>query len=591
MRITLYKNCKLSNRYNFVYDLTREDTGAGGYVSALTLYLSELQTTVIELPNTYYSRNMSFTFNINGDNRFKDAFAYNYCWVKTDDGLERYCFITSIDLGNTVATFHTEEDVWSSYALDMRLEYGYLTNAKQLNYKTGNNSSKIINYYLPPVAYQSNDEPIIKSAHAISGNFNIVLQLQTYKLGTGGDVTDRQVRTVILGTLEKINEAYVYQTTDFSTDEIFFILTYLQLYSGTQSLIPGQDLTNGKVDTFQYFQIDNITVVPKELNLGSVVDNKTLETLLTKTTGIFSLPINSTTDRFLAFFNFASLFYTSSEIKGRVKGIYYGVLSNNFKIISFGTRTGQYAIDMNGTSLKYSLRISATNWDFKLLLSFQQKLIDITNDFVLKVPFESLTGDVLAQRKIAKNTAIYNGVRSIAGGVADIAINAVTMNGGSSSSVRNTDYTYAFTKRNRPYVLSKKTTYKAKHESQGTPQGLVGGVFDISNGIVGIVNANTPQYTSNIGTFVSSEGMLNAAYGLCYQEVAPDNETYVNDMIETCGYTVYEILRGVDIIFNQNFSGEKNVLKFETAIISGGFPLDIKEQLESILENGFIIQY
>lgn len=585
MRITLYKGCILSNRYNIVYDLTSTKTfpniaGITRKTSALEDYLKSLPQNTIELPNTYYTRNMSITLNISGNSKFKDAFSYNYCYITTDDGLERYCFITSIELGNTVATFYTEEDIWSTYGALSHIQFGYLTNTYQRDFKSGLGLDRHIDYYLLPTAFQSNDEPTVKSAHRISGGFNIVAQMQLYNLDKDGKVSDRVVRTVVFTTFEKIDETYEVKPGSFSTDEVTKIIGGLQIYG------PAGDLLHGPNGAgLSYYQIDNITVLPEELNIGKCFENKTIEEIKTATVGI-SFSIRLAEDLFIGFCNFPELFYISSEMSGRMKDIYNGILDNNFKIISFGTRSSQYEINMNGTSLKYSLKASATDWDFKLILSFQQKTIDITNDFVLKVPFESITGDVLAQRKIAKNTAIYNGVTSIIGGVAKIGTSATSIATGGITEV-----TKISRSRKTGKVTSRKTTSSGIRSDNGT--GIISGAIDVADGIVAIVNANTPRYTSNRGTFVQSEGLYNASYGLCYQEVIPDNEAFVNNMTALCGYIVYEIItRSDEIIFGQTFEDGANVLKFESVVLDGGyFPLDIREKLEAILENGFIIYY
>ena len=585
MKITLYKGCILSNRYNIVYDLTSTKTfpdiaGITRKTSALEDYLKSLPQNTIELPNTYYTRNMSITLNISGDSKFKDAYSYNYCYITTDDGLERYCFITSIDLGNTVATFYTEEDVWSTYGALSHIKFGYLTNTYQRDFKSGLGLDRHIDYYLLPTAFQSNDEPTVKSAHRISGGFNIVAQMQLYNLDKDGKVSNRVVRTVVFTTFEKIGETYEVKPASFSTDEVTKIIGGLQVYGPAGDLLHGP---NGAA--LSYYQIDNITVLPEELNIGKCFENKTIEEIKVATVGI-SFSIRLAEDLFIGFCNFPKLFYISSEMPGRMKDLYNGILDNNFKIISFGTRSSQYEINMNGTSLKYSLKASATDWDFKLILSFQQKTIDITNDFVLKVPFESITGDVLAQRQIAKNTAIYNGITNIVGGVAKIGKSAASIASGGVTETTKIRHSITTGK-----VTSRKTTLNGVRSDNGS--GIIGGAIDVADGIVAIVNANTPRYTSNRGTFVQSEGLYNASYGLCYQEVVPDNEAFVNNMIALCGYIVYEIItRSDEIIFGQMFEDGANVLKFESVVLDGGyFPLDIREKLEAILENGFIIYY
>lgn len=589
MILTLYKNCILNDNYNEVFDLTLR-TVDGVESSVFTDYLKTLSNTVINLPNVYYSRNMSFTLGISGENKAKEAFEYNYCKIEAE-GIVRYCFITDIELANSVATYYTEEDIWSNYAYDMQIRYGYLTNALRTRYKKvdsdGNITYKDINYYTLPAGFQSNNLPKYNRIQTSDGLFNIVLQIQLYNLTTGGEANKRVVRTALLSnvTIDSSGNITI-SASKYNTEEVNKILSLIQSDTSSGVISRGNDIKDiFPNDETLHYQIDNITILPYEWGLGNIIETTSITDLAQKAIGI---SIYSTVTSVM-YINFPAIFYTVGYSYADTKTLITGELANDFKVISFGTRTGQYEVNMNGTSLPYSLKISSDDTNFKLLLEFQNKCIDITNDFVFDIPFTALTADTTAQRRIAKNTAIYNGVANIIGGTAETALSIASLATGNISAS-------ALKMQKRNYGKSGKlTSSKYKSQTSYNPLGtgsagrILGGVRDIADGIVGIVNANTPQYTTNTGTFVSSEAFLNARFGLCYLSIEPDNAEYVQNMRNLIGYNVFEVIYD-NIIFNQDFIFD-NVLKFETVDIYGSFPLSIKEALEAILTNGFRIYY
>lgn len=593
MILTLYKNCILNDNYNEVFDLTKKTRVIDGITesySVFTDYLKGLNKNVINLPNVYYSRNMSFTLGISGDNKAKEAFEYNYCKIEAE-GIVRYCFITDIELANSVATYYTEEDIWSNYAYDMQIRYGYLTNALRTRYKKvdndGNITYKDIKYYTLPVGFQSNNLPKYNRVATSDGLYNIVLQIQLYNLTTGGEANKRVVRTALLSNVNIDSSGNItISASKYNTEEVNKILSLIQSDTSSGVITRGNDIKDiFPNDETLHYQIDNITILPYEWGLGNIIETTSITDLSQKAIGISVFSLTAS----IMYINFPAIFYTTGYSYPDLKTIITGELANDFKVISFGTRTGQYEVNMNGTSLPYALKISSDDTNFKLLLEFQNKCIDITNDFVFDIPFTALTADTTAQRRIAKNTAIYNGVSNIVGGTAKTALNVASLATGNISAVTESAQKINYGK------YGKRTSMKYKSETAYNPlgsgnySGITGGLIQIADGIVGIVNANTPQYTTNTGTFVSSEAFLNARFGLCYLSIEPDNAEYVQNMRNLIGYNVFEVIYD-NIIFNQDFLFD-NVLKFETVDIYGSFPSSIKEALEAILTNGFRIYY
>ena len=548
MKITLYKKCILNSNYNEVFDLTEHERTVNGITenySVFTDYLKTLENVVIDLPNTYYSEGMQFTLRITGETKFRDAYSFNYCKFEVED-LTRYCFITDIKLANTVATYSTSEDTWTNYALSMNIRYGYLTNCLRLSLKEGTQVKKI-NYYELPVKYESNNLLKFNRVQSMDSLFNIIFQLQCYNIVTGSETSKRISRTVLF-TVNKTENNKL--TTRFNTSEVNKFLTALQIGSSNGKISLLNEIKDFFGETTANYQIDNVTILPANWNL----DNFTFSDKESAIIGNFAitLPITS----YIVLFDYTQLLYNNKSTDGTLKEITNGTLDNNFKIYSFGTRTEQHEVTVNGTEIPYSLKISCCNSDFKLFLDFQEKSIEITENFVYEIPFNALTADITAQRKIAKNTAIYQGISGIIAGTANTAFNIAN-----------------FGKGNKSANFSR----------------IVGGVQQVGNGIVSIVNANTRQYTTNKGTFAKSNAFLNAQYGLCYTTIEADNAEYVKNIINLSGYNVYEVITD-NIIFNQDCT-TFNILKFDSIVIYGSFSEKIKKQLENILTNGFRVFY
>ena len=613
MKITLYKNCILNDNYNEVFDLTKKTRVIDGVTesySVFTDYLKSLDSQSIELPNTYYSRDMSFTLRITGDSKFKEALAFNYCKIEVDD-LTRYCFITDIELANTVATYYTEEDIWTNYAYDMEIRRGFVSQSRKLAYGT-----KKVSVYELPFDYQSTAKIQYINAGVTGGNIAIVCQLQIYQLGTAGSKTRRFTKTILLAqdfmhyNEETLKLVHQISSLDITTKEVEQILNKIILNSGNLQVYPApgwlkwyENLAN------TYYEINNIKAIPQSI-LNNIIDYSKIdyssddisiyfaENFARNSTTIPSKAITteaSGAEGYIIGIDLTKALNFDNEITPKILKSF--TTSIDFKTISFGTRTSQFeVICLNEDRLlSYDIECYSDDYNFNLFLNFQGKYIEITNDFIVEIPFDSVDGSVQAQRRLNRIMETVNGSLEIAGGVAQTYSNIQGLNATSrlqTTKVRKTEWQYTESKRGKLVPESKTTTFKTKpyKRKQGDIPGVVGGISKIAGGILNIAEANAPVYNSNSGTFAQSIGILNASFGLCKAVITPVNKTYVDKMIDEVGYTVYEFTKDNDFIFN-NYFNDYNVLLFTDVIIYGKFPGDIKEALEEILLRGFKIWY
>ena len=609
MKITLYKNCILNDNYNEVFDLT-EKTVDGVKSSVFTDYLVSLDKTEIDLPNTYYSRNMSFTLRIEGSDKSKGALDYNYCKFEAD-GIVRYCFITDIELANTVATYYTEEDIWANYAGDMQLRRGFLSQSRKLKY-----GEKNVNVYELPFDYQSTAKIQYRNAGVTGGNIAIICQIQLYQLGGAGSKTRRFTKTILLAQdFMKYSEetkkiSHQISSLDIATKEAEQLLNEVVLNAGNLQVYPApgwlkwyENLAN------TYYEINNIKAIPQSL-LNNIIDYSNIDYTTDDISVYFAenfardsivVPSKAITTEasgttgYIIGIDLTKALNFDNEIVPKILKSY--TTSLDFSTISFGTRTSQFeVICLNENRLlSYDVECYSDDYNFNLFLNFQGKYVEITNDFIVEIPFDSVDGSVQAQRRLNRIMETVNGGLEIAGGVAQTYSNIQGLNATSrlqTTKVRKTEWQYTESKRGKLVPESKTTTFKTKpyKRKQGDIPGVVGGVTKIAGGILNIAEANAPVYNSNSGTFAQSIGILNASFGLCKAVITPVNKDYVNKMIDEVGYTVYEFTKDNDFIFN-NYFNDYNVLLFTDVIIYGKFPGDIKEALEEILLSGFKIWY
>lgn len=617
MKITLYKNCILNDNYNEVFDLM-ERTVDGVKSSVFTDYLTSLDKTEIDLPNTYYSRNMSFTLRIEGNDKSKGALDYNYCKFEAD-GIVRYCFITDIELANTVATYYTEEDIWSNYAGDMQIRRGFLSQSRKIKY-----GEKNIDIYQLPFDYQSVSKIEYRNAGLIGGSYSIIMQLQIYQLGSAGNKTKRFTKTILLAqdSIKRItpvvgSQYYEHdiQELDVSSYNAADLLNKVVLNAGSLEVLPPNDWYKWYESKSNcYYEVNNITIIPNSF-MRNIIDYSKIDRTTDDVTMYFIEKYNSSstditiadkngikvsdypegTGTWLIAIDFKKALYGIDE--SFVKILQSSSTNINFKTVSFGTRTSQFeVICVNENSLlTYNIETYVDDYNFKLFLNFQSKWIEITNDFMLDMPFDTIDGSIQAQRRLNRIMETTNGASQIGGGVAQVISNAQGINARSrlqTTKKQTTEWEYGESKRGKKIPLSKTTTVQSKpyKRKQGDTQGIVGGAIKISSGVLGIFEANSPVYVSNSGTFATSMAFLNATEGLVKGVVAPSNTVYINKMIDEVGYTVYEFTKDNDFIFN-NYFNDYNVLLFTDVILYGKFPGDIKEALEEILLSGFKIWY
>ena len=582
MKIILYKKCILSNSYSEVFDvfhktkdpLTNEET------VALQRYLSSLTKYEITADNVYVPNSGKITLELDFDyeNVSNNIYEYNYMYLEdTDNNFRRYCFIDDITVVNGLAVISFSEDIWSNYASSMEIRKSLLVRSRATKY-----GSWSIPFYAPGMAYEGNN-PLkftdlagqnIQLSDTNNRNVALICQLQVYNLSQEGVVSDRKVYTVAANTLDLDLSQHTFlfplkKTT--AKESVYEIVRQLYIKSSEkQFIIPGSDNLPSL-----YYQISNVLLLP-----GYCVTGQSQTNLI----GLVNITSSATC-------HFYKLDISIGDIPSNDTMVFVKTLSldKNFKRIGIGCITNLQPVVENGTSIEVKIGIACDDFSVGVYLVFQNKIIEITNDFLLEIPISVQTADVtqqqLANRELKSMNAklgIASGSIDIASGVAETAIGWATA--GLGMSLGNVADAAPF--------AGTDTVLK------GT-SGVFSGMAKIGKGALSIIGsqkqlevANRSMFATNKGTNINYNVMLNARFGIVIAYIEPDNETKVQANIDNTGYVCNEI---VDDLFNKPITDTVatayNVMRFEFANIFGNFTQNIAKALRAILYNGFKIWY
>lgn len=535
MIIKLYKNCILTDAYSEVFDVYHKDANNK---TALDRYLATLEQKTIATPHTYVTNSGKISFDLIDEND-TEFYEFNYMSITDEvNNFTRFCFIDAITVVNGIAVVSYVEDIWSNYAPSLQMRKSLLARSRIIDY-----GSYKIPFYSLGMEYQGNNELKINKLFESSDNqVAVLMQVQLYKLSEKGEVSERSIMEMYASTKTASQAEH---TIYFTPQEAISLATLLTIQSSVKQLSTGQ-----------YYEIYNVTLVPKIFNLPL------------NTSGMISVEVDSNTylNTFLpSIFTNNDIVYTNSK-----------TLPCNFKQFKVGTLLNAYDIIQNGTDIVIKVGYSASLTDLNLYLNFQNQIYEITKDFMLDLPISVQTADVTQQQATAREVAnlnaklgIASGAMKVAGGMADVALGATQVGISSSWS----------------------------KQLKGAGQ-ITSGLMDVGGGIINIISANKQLdianralYVSNKGVKVLSNTAMTAVYGIIVYEIQPDNEVEVQANIDNCGYVCNEI---VDNLFNTITTGTTNkwnVMQFDYVNIYGKFTQRIADVLRDILNAGFKIWY
>lgn len=599
MVITLYKSCKFNQSYNEVLDTIKGVTYNNvSYTNTLEAYLSTLtKYTITSEEPIFFTNSGKFPFEYDlglGGN------IYDYNYMKVDEvipkdentnvTISRYFFINSITLVNIIAVAEYTEDIWANYSKSMHIRKSLLTRSRATKY-----GSYTVPFYKLGMEYEGNNEIVPVAVQtddyreADIGKCMIVAQIQIYQLvvGSGGGTEKSNVvtRTVWIYSRETQGQSYTDKYYFDVNDSLTKYLTNVVVNQTSKKFI----FTNDYKTTYSiyqtgdwYYEISNFVLIPKSFGIkmynvtdpanymgyvDQIVFNPNDEI---RFADLYRVPLTATQEG------------VSYQVKLTGGGIYstHFSITNNFTNIGIGTVTNIYDIVNNGSSIDGSILVFGDDYNFNVMLSMQNQLINITDNFNIEVPISVQSADVTQQAKTSRELEKMNaglqighsGIQFLQSGIQMATSGAMATLGAMTGQVGS---------------------IASGVSGMGSSLGSIySGVSNLAKGIKSLQILNRPLYRTNKGTFSKSVGVANARYGLILYQINADNTTEVQANIDNAGYVVNEIVDDIlQNMANDNNRPTYNVLSFDYVNNYGSFPENIRQQLVEILTNGTKIWY
>lgn len=571
MKIILYKKCILSNSYSEVFDvfhktkdpLTNEET------VALQRYLSSLTKYEITADNVYVPNSGKITLELDFDyeNVSNNIYEYNYMYLEdTDNNFRRYCFIDDITVVNGLAVISFSEDIWSNYASSMEIRKSLLVRSRVTKYGDWS-----IPFYAPGMAYEGNNTVVIKDidGNVIDNDYTrpsplqvaCAVNIQLYNLTAQGVANNRILLTGIF-IYSYAGDRKAYGTTDM----------LLQLVREVTQLSAGTTVKYNNKD--YYYDIVSVKAIPKQFGIFKEIITSDATITVQK----------SDTISYYFYATGAGIFYNEYGVQ---HGILHKVLDkeieNDYTRLGIGLISSIIPIENNSTKITYSILFKWDIISWKLYISIQNKLIEISDEFDILIPISVQSADVTQQQAAARELKTLTAKLGIAEGALQLRKGALgtsigfssALLGGAIGGVTGTGM-----------IVSGASSF-------------VNGTTEIGKGITSIIGsqkeleiANREMFSTSKAIKVNSDGVLNGYYGIVQYFIVPDNTTEVQANIDNTGYVCNEI---VDNLFNKPITDTVatayNVMRFDFVNIFGKFTQNIAKALRAILYNGFKIWY
>lgn len=574
IRITLYKNCILNDKYQNVFCMERSPNLLP---SAFEGYLTSLTKKTYDIDYIYQDDMTSLNFKIDSSD-YGNIYDYNYLKIQSinDDQivLTRYAFINSIKIGNEIAVVSYKIDIWHSYIQKVQgMNFGIL---KGLRITDGYGTMINPSYKKLPVQYEGNDylKPTGISPHTyLSDNCGMIIQIQIYTTESFGNSTAATTQYFFINNYKihkKIDDAWVIENHSLTIESFETELERIINLSGGQNF----NSTETGSSTDYYFKIGRVFIVPYnfytyfEAN-GNKIEIKTKPSNITK------------------YWEYTILSVKTSSMNLAIYNTH--TISNNYKMKAIGFPSLYFPIETNGTDFVIKEYVSFGKSEFNYFISCQNKFIDITKLFEFYPVITQMSGDVLAQQKISR---AINNLEDVGNALKRAANLTSTLVSGQSQ------YVTAENRASYSNIGLLSDYYNKDVASSGIIGGIAGFFVDSVNAGLERSARNAPIYNSTGMVKANNTALVNFIYGLSYFTLTADNEKYVKDTINNIGYDVYEFINDYSKLYINNYGGDLvshnayyNCIRLENADLYGSFPLEIAKCLNKILERGIKIWY
>ena len=583
MTIKLYKGCKLSNKYDEVFN-------AGSYLSTYLAGLADTLT-VYTGEEIYYTNNGTLSIDNDGMVLHKGD-CYNYMSITIAGELTRYAFVNSITLVNEIAVISYEEDIWHTYALinnliSFSMKNSLLVQADVLKPSSEYDASDIASFPKKlPQAYEGHNAPefLIDGSNPLETSCMVVVVASMYKLSGADKVNERWTSNFLLKWKPNSTGGYDPSAT-LASGRNFWNVDNTTLRDITTIIAMSTDtqVTNLVLnDPNWHFEIIDVKLIPYYM-AKSFFDSYILSSSLTDN-GLhtdFKVSIYKnvmctdgqyhTLNTDIEFQNLMmddwTLYRSGTEDRHTYNGItpddmpsYSETFSSNFKAQQIGNMSRTIPFEQDGQSHSIKWYFNANHFGNRIEALIDNTLMDLSDDFTFDAPIGAQSSDITQQQRIARQTSNITAGLSMIGSTislgGDIA-SMITKSGGSANSGEFSGITGMINK--------------------GLSIASAGAQLDAQNTAMYITNK-----VINREDVVLQNVMLG---GLRAMITNPVNEALVNNIVSTYGY-LYSVLINDITIWITNST---NYVRFDEANIYGAFSQDIARALEQILIKGVIL--
>lgn len=505
MRLTLYWAYKPTASYKTVL-----------HPNIRSQYLTSLQYKMYEIPDTYMSYNgeINIAYNIND---FPNINKINYMTVYDNEvtSTTKYYFIDDIQLYNGILNIKYSLDVWNSYSDYFEINKAHIVRCST-NLIAGNTTQ---NLSLPTPVLTNYSFEIMDQDKFNEGY--LIAQCQRYKLTTSGSSTNREVFTALIGKM-----GVVELPTTLSIIENWCVAL--------------RNVQSAAINDY-YYEFDNFTFVPSQfINSASISNFKDVD---------INIPLRLSTWNYMIVSVLSYNPLNGDEHEPIIYEGYNYTVYAEYQIVGVcvGGAILPYEYDGNEKMVAVSIYIDVL--DFKLLVKWQGSIIDITDYFIIDVPFNSINGETQAQRQIARELEQKNAVQSFIGMSTKIASSATSFIKGRPAQGINS--------------------------AGGAINDLVEGAF-----LADVQGRDKVQ--STYSAFIKGQNTYGLSFGVGMLYVNAENINEIESLIKHVGF-------GVDFMATtpwRNYSTEYELtIQVDFAEVYN-VPTNIGRQIENILKNG-----
>ena len=555
MELRLYKNCKLTQEYDNVFNSK----------SVFESYLETLDATAydISLETSYYSVQSDGTgsipidFNYVSDGQILGHInEYNYIrFTDSNYNIVRYCFVTTIAIQNGIAIINYLEDVWHNYVFGTQISRCIISQRRS----TGDYPAKNI------IDYEGNSAPNLytySQSGLLTSDQLMVVKFQLYKTAQSGEITERYPLSGVIfyEDTDNVYSTNIYPDRNNIADFLYKSAQKTDSVNINGRIYPGVETGNYNID------ITDIYIVPKKYlsytyNLESGIRVKFNESIeLSTTEGSVTL--------FICKFTVSSLGLTNT--------VSYKPFENQppefgYKTIAIGNYSMSIPFSYNGVSdTEVKVYFKTDIKSFALFYSINNQLVEITECYNYNYPINIETAENLQLQKINRKLENDTYERNKGALVAD------TFRGVASASSG---------------IIS-----IASGNVGGGIQSIVNGATEPVDSFIQLKNSqqrltditNASLYVSNSGVSATSNAVLNADVDLLLYQINPVNELIVNNISsafgKVCNIFIQSLINGGEI-------GVPTTMSYEYFIISkcditGNAPDNVLIMIKNILKRG-----